>query len=111
MIYIHIYDLLKEYINNIQRDDASLYCVSFSFNKIKDHFNSEIISESFQAIKNVTLDLINEKWNKHINVDIINTTNFFNFNIDLKITKNVIKFIEKWGSLYLFNNEIFLIFL
>ena len=68
---------------------------------------SNIIPKSFEPIKNITLNLINEKWNKHINVDIINTTNFFNFNIDLKITKNVIKFIEKWGSLYLFNNEIF----
>lgn len=90
----------KNYIDKIQKDDASLYCVAECLNEIKDYYNSGNISPLFLDIKDVTLNLIEKKWTKHENVDVMNATRFFNFEKDFNISNACISFISDWGSLY-----------
>ena len=91
----------KSYIDKIQKDSASLYCVSQSLNNLKAHFNSEKLPKSYQDIKNITLNLIEDKWNKHINHDIMNVICFLNFEEKFKATNPITDFLKNWGSLYL----------
>jgi hypothetical protein len=99
-LYIYLKPF-KTSIDQIQKDNASLYCVSQNIQKIRDHFSSAEIPKSLRTIKKTVLDLINEKWDKHINMKIMNVIRFLNFEKDQSIYDSAVDFIEQWGSLYL----------
>jgi len=90
----------KEYTNEIQKDDATLYTVWLIFKKLEIHFKSDNIPNEYKLISNEIIDLFEYKWNKHININIINISRLFSFDYSAEINVNSINFIETWGSQY-----------
>ena len=91
-------------INEIQKDNASLYLVWRNFNKIINFYKSTKLK--FPDISKDIINNINDKWNKHINLHLIEATRLFNLEINFKYDKGTINFIKDWGTSYLIQYNI-----
>lgn len=99
-----IYTLLKPFkkaINNIQADNASLYSVWINFNEIINYYKIEYKSKIFKKNLLTIVELIEEKWNKHINIELIETIRLLNLEQNFKYNGETMDFIINWGNLYL----------
>ncbi len=100
----YLYEILipfKKAINNIQRNDSTIYSVWNNFNDIVNYYNSSNVPKIFQNdIKNITNVIIN-KWNQHVNKELIEISRIFNLELHVKYSNKTIDFIKDWGSDYL----------
>jgi hypothetical protein len=99
-----LYEFLKLFnlcTNQIQKDNATLYSTWINFNKLTEYYSLIDTNNEFTNNANLMVEIIKEKWNKHINVELIDATRLFNFEQNFQINDNSLKFIEEWGSKYL----------
>jgi hypothetical protein len=61
----------KYSINQIQKDNASLYSVWCNFHKIMEFYGSAEIPKIFNEEKENIIELFKSKWNDHNNNDLI----------------------------------------
>jgi hypothetical protein len=99
-----LYEFLKLFeicINQIQKDNATLYSVWTNFNKLIEYYGTKLTDNEFTDNGNLITQIINDKWNKHINIDLIKLTRLLNFENGFTVNYETIKFVEEWGSKYL----------
>jgi hypothetical protein len=99
-MYIYL-EPFKKAINQIQKDNASLYSVWKNFQEIINYYNSNQIPKIFNEIVNDTINVFKNKWNDHINNNLIEAIRLLNLEDKFKFEKQTIEFIINWGSTYL----------
>lgn len=100
----NVYVLLKPFkkaINQIQNDSASLYSVWNNFNEILNFYRSDNVSKDNKYWVTNIIDVITNKWNKHINEELIETVRLFNLEQNFKYNQKTLEFIVTWGKHYL----------
>lgn len=98
------YDSVKEiknYTDVIQKDDSSLYTVLECFDKMLTFYSSDT-SNNFIDIVNI----IKQYWLKYIDQNLMNLTKLFCFEIIKRPEKQLMQFVETWGTLYLKKNNL-----
>jgi hypothetical protein len=110
---------IKNYTNQIQKNDSTLFTVSKCFenmiefytlnekligklnddDKLKKKSNNKLDDEAESITK--IIDIINENWYKFIDKDLMSTVKLFCFNSTIKPRKEQLNFIETWGATYL----------
>lgn len=91
----------KKAIYNIQSDYASLYSVWINFNDILTFYKSNGVPKNFKDNMNDIIEIITNKWNKHINKELIESVRLFNLEQNFKYNKKTLDFIVTWGKIYL----------
>ena len=97
----HFLEPFKINTQNIQKDDATIYSCYENFNNIIKFYKSNNFDQEFKDHSEIIINLIEVKWNKHINKCIINASKLFNLDKKFKIDQNTVDFIIKWGTIYL----------
>ena len=99
-LYIFV-ERFKQMTNYAQKDTASLYSVWNNFNDIKSFYTSDKIPKKFIGISEKTVNVIQTKWESHINSELIEASRLFNLENNFKFSEKTIKFIIEWSTLYI----------
>lgn len=99
---LHLFlEPFKHSIEQIQKDNATLFSVWSNFQTINEFYKSNKVPEIFSAIAGNIIELINNKWNDHINNNLIEAVRLFNLEKNFQFKDTTINFIVDWGSSYL----------
>lgn len=96
----------KIMIEQIQKDNASLYSVYTNFRKILDFYNSDTIPNVFKDYIVEIIQIFKNKWDDHMNSDLIEAIKLFNLEQNFRFNKSTISFIITWGVNYLITYDI-----
>jgi hypothetical protein len=91
----------KYAIEQIQKDNATLFSVWSNFHTITEFYKSNTIPEIFISNIDDIIKLFQSKWYDHINDNLMDAIRLFNLEKNFKFKQESLDFIIDWGSLYI----------